>query len=99
MGLIENFPDQCGDCSIREAACEEIPAFRFNIELEPEDWVNLLARLGAGITYRDFTSELKEMSEDGVVDPGVYTLISNIRVLMMQIYSRMFGPFDSKTIN
>lgn len=99
MGLMENFPDQCGDYSIQESICEEMPAFRFKINLEPEDWVNLLARLGAGITYKNFTIELKVLSGGGEVDTGVYTLVSNIRVLMMQIYSRMFGPFDSGSIH
>ena len=76
-----------------------MPSFRFGVEMEPEDWVNLLARLGAGVTYTSFTDEVKQLSDEGFVDSGLVTLILNLKVLMMQIYSRMFGPFDSRTIN
>lgn len=99
MGLIESFPDQCDECSIKEVNYLEMPSFRFVIEIEPEDWVNLLARLGAGVTYTSFTDEVRQLSDEGFVDSGAVTLILNLRVLMMQIYSRMFGPFDSRTIN
>ena len=99
MGLIESFPDQCSDCVIQEVNYLEMPSFRFGVEMEPEDWVNLLARLGAGVTYPSFTDEVKQLSDEGFVDSGLVTLILNLKVLMMQIYSRMFGPFDSRTIN
>tara|TARA_R110000782_G_scaffold133734_2_gene226108 strand:+ start:45 stop:497 length:453 start_codon:yes stop_codon:yes gene_type:complete len=99
MGLIENFPDECGEWDVQEIPLVEMPAFRFKIDIEPERWVTLLAKLGAGITYKSFNDELRELSKYGMVDSGVVTLVSNLRVLMMQIYSRMFGSFESRTIN
>lgn len=99
MGLMDSFPEQCGYGTIEEDPCPDMPSFKFKIEIGPEDWVGLMARIGAGITYKSFIGELNEVYEDGLVDSGVLTLAANLKVIIMQIYSDMSGSFNHKTIH
>lgn len=94
INLIDTFPVETGWDIIEDDIDKDLPAFRFSIEVLPEDWVNLIARMGAGITYRSFKREVQEVIDDcDENSTETLTMISNIRVLTMQIYSRMFSRF------
>ena len=89
LNLVEDFfPDRTWSV-FEDDFDKDMPAFRFKVEVPPEDWVNLIARIGAGITYKSFKKEIVEVSND----PDTLTLFSNLRVLTMQIYSRLVAPF------
>lgn len=95
LNLIESFVPETTLTIIEDDFDKDLPAFRFKVEVPPEDWVNLIARMGAGVTYRSFKKELIEINEE----PNTLTLLSNLRVLTMQIYSQMIAPFKKGDLN
>ena len=95
MNVMEDFIPETTWAVVEDDFDEDMPAFRFKVEVPPEDWVNLIARMGAGITYKSFKREVREVSEDA----NTLTLLSNLKVLTMQIYSRLVSPFNSKDWN
>ena len=55
LNLVEDFlPDRTWSV-FEDEFDKDMPAFRFKVEVPPEDWVNLIARMGAGITYMGTT--------------------------------------------
>lgn len=95
LDIVEDFLPEKTWSIIEDDFDNDMPAFRFKVEVPPDDWVNMIARMGAGVTYKSFKKELEESSEDS----NTTTLLSNLRVLTMQIYSRFVSPFNSKDWN
>tara|TARA_R110000851_G_scaffold288868_2_gene442942 strand:- start:2070 stop:2468 length:399 start_codon:yes stop_codon:yes gene_type:complete len=99
MGLMDSFYDQCGGQPIEEDPHSDMSSFRFKIQVDPEDWVNLIARLGAGLTYKSFMQEIDDAFRDGCVESGAVTFLSSLRVMVMQIYSKFHSPPDLKVMH
>ena len=96
MNLIEDF----GVTNyIEESPDDDMPAFRFMIELTPDEWVHMIARMGAGVTYKSFKKEVESYVDQDILGTESSTLVRNIRVLMFQIYAGMSSVVKGEVWN